>query len=67
MQKAMKEKDEIITVRVKKSKAKAFRDMLKLFDFIKLETPEEKINRYIRTVPKDVPLSDDDIMDLTKE
>lgn len=66
MQKAMKEKDEIITVIVKKSKAKAFRAMLKLFDFIQLESPEEKINRYIRTAPKDVPLSDDDIMDLIK-
>jgi hypothetical protein len=40
MQKAMKEKDEIITVIVKKSKAKAFRAMLKLFDFIQLESPE---------------------------
>ena len=66
MQKAMKEKDEIITVRVKKSKAKAFRDMLKLFDFIKLESPEEKINRYIKTAPKDVPLTDNDIMNLIK-
>ncbi len=62
----MKEKDEIITVRVKKSKAKAFRNMLKLFDFIKLESPEEKINRYVKTAPKDVPLSDDDIMELIK-
>lgn len=66
MQKVMKEKDEIITVRVKKSKAKAFRNMLKLFDFIKLESAEEKIDRYISTAPKDVPLSDDDIMDLIK-
>ena len=62
----MEENDEIITLRVKKSKAKAFRNMLKLFDFIKMETPEDKLDRYIRSAPKDVPLSDDDIMEMIK-
>jgi len=62
----MRDKDEIITIRVKKSKAKAFRKMLKLFDFIKLESPEEKIARYIKSAPKKVPLTDDDIMNLIK-
>jgi len=40
--------------------------MLKLFDFIKLESPEEKIARYIKSAPKKVPLTDDDIMNLIK-
>lgn len=62
----MKEKDEIITIRVKKSKAKAFLKMLKLFDFIKLESPEEKIARYIKSAPKNVPLTGDDIINLIK-
>ena len=62
----MKETDEIITIRVEKSKAKAFRDMLKLFNFIKLETPDEKLERYINAAPKNVPLTDNDIMDVIK-
>ena len=62
----MKETDEIITIRVEKSKAKAFRDMLKLFNFIKLETPDEKLERYINTAPKNVPLTDNDIFDVIK-
>ncbi|MCD4697012.1 MAG: hypothetical protein K8S16_12315 [Bacteroidales bacterium] len=62
----MEEKIEIITLRVKKSKVKAFRNMLKLFDFVRLETPEEKLERYIRTSPKNIPLSDDDIMNMIK-
>jgi hypothetical protein len=62
----MQETEEILTIRVKKSKAKAFRNMLKLFDFVKLESPIEKIQRYISTAPKDVPLSDDDIMSIIK-
>lgn len=40
--------------------------MLKLFDFIKLESCEEKIARYIKSAPKKVPLTDDDIMNLIK-
>ena len=62
----MEEKVEIITLRIKKSKVKAFRNMLKLFDFVKLETPQEKLERYIRNSPKNIPLSDDDIMNMIK-
>nr|NQU89962.1 hypothetical protein [Bacteroidota bacterium] len=62
----MEEREEILTIRVKKSKVKAFRNMLKLFDFVKLESPIEKVQRYISTAPKDVPLTDDDIMGMIK-
>jgi hypothetical protein len=62
----MDEREEVLTIRVKKSKAKAFRSMLKLFDFVKLESPTEKIQRYINTAPKGVPLMDDDIMSIIK-
>lgn len=62
----MKDPDETLVIRVKKTKAKAFRDMLKLFDFVTLETPEEQIERYIKNAPKDVPLTDGEIMDLIK-
>lgn len=62
----MKETEEILTIRVKKSKAKAFRAMLKLFDFVKLETREDTLNRYILSAPNNVPLSDADIMEIIK-
>lgn len=62
----MKDKEEIITLRVKKSKAEAFRNMLQLFDFVKMEKPEDKIERYIQTAPKNVPLGDDEVMELIK-
>jgi len=62
----MDEKEEVLTIRVKKSKAKAFRSMLKLFDFVKMESPTEKIQRYINTAPNEVPLTDDDIMNIIK-
>lgn len=58
----MEEREETLTIRVKKSKVKAFRDMLKLFDFVKIESPVEKVDRYIRNAPNDIPLTDDDIM-----
>ena len=62
----MKTNNETITIRVKKSKAKALRSFLKMLDFVELETPEEKINRYIDNSPGNVPLEDDDIMKLIK-
>lgn len=60
----IKESDEIIMLRVKKSKAKAFRNMLKKFDFVEMETPEDRLDRYIRSAPKNVPVTDDDIMNM---
>jgi ABC-type dipeptide/oligopeptide/nickel transport system ATPase component len=62
----MKESDEIIMLRVKKSKAKAFRNMLKMLDFVQLETPEDRLDRYIKSAPTNVPVTDDDIMNLIK-
>lgn len=62
----MDEREEVLTIRVKKSKAKAFRSMLKLFDFVKMESPTEKIQRYINTAPKEVPITDDDVMSMIK-
>lgn len=62
----MEEKEDIITLRIKKSKVRAFVNMLKLFDFIKLTNPDEKIDRYINSAPKDIPVSDEEIMELIK-
>ena len=62
----MKEKNETITIKVKKSKAKTFLAMLKLLDFVELETPAEKIARYLSASPDNVPLGEDDSMNLIK-
>ena len=62
----MEEREELLTIRVKKSKVKAFRYMLKLFNFVTMESPIEKVERYIRTAPKDVPLTEDDIVGILK-
>ena len=63
----MKESDEIFTLRVKKSKANDFRNMLKMFDYVEMETPEDRLDRYIRSAPQNVPITDDSIMVLIKD
>jgi hypothetical protein len=45
----------------KKSDAKMLMEISKRMGF-KAETLEQKLNHFIRTTPKDVPLTDDDIM-----
>ena len=57
---------EPISIRVQKSKLKAFLAMLQLMEFVEIETLENKLSRYIKNAPKDVPLSDDDVMDIVK-
>lgn len=53
---------EIVTIAVDKSKKKAFLEMLKLFDFVKIESPNEFISRYIKTAPKKNLLSEKEIL-----
>jgi len=36
--------------------------MLQLFDFVSVETLPEKIKRFVKNAPLQVPLSDDEIM-----
>lgn len=58
----MEARKEKLTLLVSKSKKKAFLEMLKLFDFVEVETLEQQLNRYIKSAPKKVPLTDKDIM-----
>lgn len=36
--------------------------MLKLFDFVEVESLQNQVKRYVKNSPTDVPLSDNDIM-----
>ncbi|MBL7795774.1 MAG: hypothetical protein JNJ90_04645 [Saprospiraceae bacterium] len=49
----------ILTVDKKK---KAFLEMLKLFDFVKVENKAELLRRFIKNAPKDVPLTEEDCL-----
>jgi len=40
--------------------------MLKLFNLVTMESPIEKVERYIRTAPKDVPITEDEIVGMIK-
>ena len=57
---------ESITLLVDKNKIQAFMEMLKLFDFVEVESLENKIARYVTNAPDNVPLSEEDIMDIVK-
>lgn len=58
----MSSSTERIILTVDKSKKKALIAMLKMFDFVKVETPEEVLKRFIKRAPKNVPLTEEDIL-----
>ena len=58
---------ERIILTVDKSKMKAFVAMLKLFDFVRVETPEDVLDRFIQQAPKNVPLTEQDILNEVME
>ena len=49
-------------LRVDPAKKKAFLEMLKLFDFVEVETLEAQVKRYIKNAPTNVALTDDELM-----
>lgn len=56
-----------IILSVDKEKEQAFLEMLKLFDFVKVESKEELLRRFIRNAPKNVPLTEADIVNEVME
>lgn len=58
----MSASSERIILTVDKSKKKALIAMLKLFDFVQVETPEDVLKRFIQRAPKSVPLTEEDIL-----
>ena len=53
---------EPITLLVDSSKKKAFLDAMKLYDFVSIETKEQRIKRYISSAPKTIDITDEEIM-----
>ena len=49
-------------LRVDPAKKKAFLEMLKLFDFVEVETLDAQVKRYIKNAPTNVALTDDELM-----
>ena len=62
MQRLVPAPPERIMLRVDPTKKAAFLEMLKLFDFVEVETLNAQVNRYIENAPKNVHLTDEDIM-----
>ena len=44
-------------------KKRLFLQMLRLFDFVQVETNTTFIKRFIKNAPKNVPLNDEDILE----
>jgi len=51
-----------IILSVDKAKEKAFLEMLKLFDFVKVLSKEELLRHFVQNAPKNVPLTEEDIV-----
>ncbi|MBK7937568.1 MAG: hypothetical protein IPJ82_10945 [Lewinellaceae bacterium] len=56
-----------IILSVDKKKEKAFLEMLKLFDFVKVESKEELLHRFIGNAPQNVPLTEADVVNEVME
>lgn len=52
-----------IILSVDKAKEKAFLEMLKLFDFVKVLSEEELLRHFIQNAPKNVPLTEEDVVE----
>ena len=56
-----------IILSVDKEKERAFLEMLKLFDFVKVESKEELLLRFIQNAPKNVPITEVDVVNEVME
>jgi hypothetical protein len=52
---------ETITLTIESAKKKAFLQMIKMFDFVKIETKKDLVKQFIRNAPKSVTISDEEI------
>lgn len=57
---------ERITLVVEKSKKKDFLTLINMLKFVKIETNEDFIKRFVKNAPKKVSLSESDIVDELK-
>lgn len=66
MQRLANRTPERVMLRIDPAKKAAFLKMLKLFDFVEVETLNAQVKRYVSNAPTDVPLTDEDIMQEVK-
>jgi hypothetical protein len=52
---------ETITLTIESAKKKAFLQMIKLLDYVKVESKKDLIKQFIRNAPKSVPVSEEEI------
>ncbi len=53
---------ERVTLRVVRKKKASLLKILKNLDYVEVETLDDKLNRFIKTAPKHIPLTEADIM-----
>jgi hypothetical protein len=51
-----------LILKVDKSKKKAFLEMLKWLDFVEVQSQKSVLQRFVKNVPKNVPLTYDDLV-----
>lgn len=56
-----------LVLTVPSSKMAAFLEILKQYDFVKVDKLDEIISRYVRNAPKNVAITDDEIADILME
>lgn len=56
-------KTEKLILTVESRKKKVFLQMLAFFDFVKVESLSQLIQRFIKNTPQNVPLTEDDILE----
>ena len=59
--------DQKLVLTLPASKVEAFLEMLKQYDFVKVDKLDEIIQRFIRNAPKDAEITDEEISDLLME
>lgn len=50
-------------MKIDKSKKKAFLEMLQWLDFIEVQSADSVLSRFVKNAPKDVPLTDEEIVE----
>jgi hypothetical protein len=56
-----------LVLTIPSSKMAAFMEMLKQYDFVKVDRLDEIITRFVRNAPKKVDITDDEIADILME
>lgn len=58
----MMQASDTVVIKVEKSKKEAFLEMLKWLDFVEVQSPDSVLQRFLKTAPKNVPLTYEDVV-----